>query len=158
MRIAILASVLVAGAVSVQAAEVRNASGVGKGKTETIAEAVGEGHMFLNSVSTYESFVAADPDSPFNGMTGKCWGAIEVRAPGASGQGNCVFKDAAGDKNYNVWIATGLAKDGALVGTWTLLGGTGKFEGASGGGNFHSKTDRKAGTFENTVEGALVLK
>ncbi len=152
------AAAVVAGITSASAAESFNIGGVGKGTNETMMEIVGDGHMLLNTVSTYESFESSDASNPFKNMSGKCWGAVEIKVPSASGHGNCVFTDTSGDKNYNMWTAKGLAKGGALVGTWALIGGTGKYKNASGGGTFHSVTDRKAGTFVNTVSGALIVK
>ncbi|MGI9479806.1 MAG: hypothetical protein ACR2PI_24105 [Hyphomicrobiaceae bacterium] len=149
---------LAVSSVTAFAGEVANVSGVGKGKATSMVEAVGKGHLLMQSVTEYASYKSADPKSPFNGMTGKCWGAIEIKPPTASGKGNCAFATTSGDKHFNTWTATGLAKDGALVGTWAIVGGSGKFAGASGGGKFHSLTDRDAGTFVNTVSGAVVLK
>jgi hypothetical protein len=140
------------------AGELFNVSGVGKGTSQSSVAMVGEGHMLMNSINSYKNFESVDPKSPFSGMTGQCWGAIEIKIPSASGRGHCEFTDKSGDKSYNTWVATGLAKDGALTGTWTLIGGTGKYKNATGGGQFHSRTDREAGTFENEVEGALILK
>ena len=62
-----------------------------------------------------------------------------------------------GDKQISTWVATGVAKSGAITGTWTHVGGTGRYQGATGGGTFHSLTDRKTGTFVNTVKGAILL-
>ena len=140
------------------AGDVASVSGVGKGKATSMVEAVSKGHVLMQSVTEYKSFESVDAKSPFNGMTGKCWGAIEIKPPAASGKGNCAFTTASGDKHFNTWTATGLTKDGAVVGTWTMIGGTGKYVGASGGGKFRSLTDRDAGTFVNTVSGAVIFK
>ena len=140
------------------AGELFNVGGLGKGTSQSSVVMVSEGHMLMNSITTYQSFDSVDPKSPFNGMTGQCWGVIEIKVPSASGRGHCEFTDKSGDKNHNTWVATGLAKDGALQGSWTVIGGTGKYQNATGGGKFLSLTDRKAGTFENKVEGALFLK
>ncbi|NKB53533.1 MAG: hypothetical protein GKR97_15155 [Rhizobiaceae bacterium] len=156
-KLLLASAVLAVAMVSANASETFNIGGVGKGTNQTMMEIVGDGHMLLNTVSTYESFESADTSNPFENMNGKCWGAIEIKVPSASGHGNCVFTDTSGDKHYNMWTAKGLSKDGALVGTWALIGGTGKYENASGGGTFHSMTDRKAGTFVNTVSGALIV-
>lgn len=153
-----IAACLAVACVPAFATEIVNVGGLGKGTNKSSVVMVGEGHMLMNSITMYESFESADPKSPFNGMTGQCWGAIEIKVPSASGRGHCEFTDKSGDKNYNTWVATGLAKDGALLGNWTVIGGTGKYQNATGGGKFNSRTDRKAGTFENKVEGALILK
>ena len=154
----LMAILLAAGASGVHAGETFSSDGVGKGTNETTIEVIGEGHMLMHSVSTYESFESADAKSPYAGMTGKCWGAIEIKAPGASGGGNCVFTGTSGDKNFNSWTVKGLGKDGALIGIWSAIGGTGMFQNSSGGGKFHSLADRETGKFVNTIEGAITLK
>ena len=133
-------------------------SGVAKGTTNSEITPIDKGHVLINIASTYKVFEVNDPSNPFKDMTGKCWGAFEIKAQSASGSGNCAFTDASGDKNYNYWTANGLAPDGAVLGTWTLIAGTGKYLGASGGGGFHSLTDREKGTAVNTVTGAITLK
>lgn len=158
MRLKVMLALLAIGCTPAIAGDAASVSGVGKGKSTSMIEPVAKGHILMNSVSEYTSYVSTDPNSPFNGMKGKCWGAIEIKAPAASGQGNCAFTTASGDKNFNKWTVTGMAKDSALVGTWVVVGGTGKYQGASGGGSFHSVTDRDAGTFVNKVEGAIILK
>lgn len=141
------------------AGEAFNVSGVGKGKTtRTVVETIAEGHVLIGLNGQYETYEAANPSSPFKGMTGQCWGAVEVKPPSASGGGNCAFTTPSGDKHFNRYVVKGVTKDGALVGTWSVIGGTGKFEGAAGGGTFQSQTDEESGTFTNTVEGAIVTK
>ena len=158
IRICLIAMAVAAGTVGVHAAETYDAGGVGKGTNQTTIEVVSEGHVLMHTVSAYESVVTTDASSPYNGMTGKCWGAVEIKVPGASGGGNCAFVNAAGEKNFTAWTVKGLGKDGALVGTWTAVGGTGKYQNASGGGTFSSLADRTGGTFVNKIEGALILK
>lgn len=157
-RFQLMAIAVIACTAGAEAAETYNAGGVAKGKNQTTIEIVSEGHMLMHTVSTYGSFQATDSGSPYDGMTGKCWGAVEIKVPGASGGGNCAFTNASGDKNFNSWSVKGLGKDGALLGTWTVLGGTGKYQNASGGGTFNSLADRNTGMFVNTIEGALTLK
>ena len=158
IRIHLMACAFAVGTVGAHAGETYNAGGVAKGTNQTTIEVVSEGHMLMHTVSTYESLETTDANSPYNGMTGKCWGAVEIKVPGASGAGNCAFVNAAGEKNFTAWTVKGLGKDGALVGTWAALGGTGKYQNASGGGTFSSLTDRSGGTFVNRIEGALTLK
>ena len=157
IRFQVMALAIAAGMMGAHAAEIFDAGGVGKGTNQTTIEIVSEGHMLMHTVSTYDSFESTDASSPYNGMTGKCWGSVEIKVPGASGSGNCAFVNASGDKNFNAWTVKGLGKDGALLGTWTVVGGTGKYKGATGGGSFSSLADRTTGKFVNTVEGALTL-
>jgi hypothetical protein len=81
-----------------------------------------------------------------------------VRVPAASGAGNCVFTNDAGESSVTEYTIKGMASDGAMIGTWAVIGGTGKFAGATGGGAFHSLTDNATGSFVNTVNGALILQ
>ena len=157
-RLLIAAACLAAATAGTQAGETFDAGGVGKGTNKSSVVMVREGHMLMNSISTYTGYEAADAKSPMNGMTGTCRGAIEFKIPSATGQGHCEFTDKSGDKQISTWVATGVAKGGALTGTWTVVGGTGRYQNASGGGTFHSLTDRKAGTFVNTVKGAILIK
>ncbi|MEP4294090.1 MAG: hypothetical protein ABJ358_19465, partial [Rhizobiaceae bacterium] len=153
-RLTLKATVLVAMtamATPAMAGETISSAGVGKGTNQTSIEVISEGHMLMHTVSTYESFESSVANNPYGGTTGKCWGAVEIRVPNASGGGNCLFVNAAGDKNFNAWTVTGLGKDGALQGRWTAIGGTGKYKNITGGGTFNSLADRKTGTFVNTV-------
>ncbi|MEQ8824688.1 MAG: hypothetical protein RIC14_09965 [Filomicrobium sp.] len=158
MRFRIIVAVVLLSSTTGFAGELSSFNGVAKGKSTRQAEPVAEGHVLLNLSTVYSSFETSDPKSPFKDQTGKCWGAIEVNPPNANGGGNCVFTTASGDKHFNKWTVTGLSKDGASVGNWVVIGGTGKYEGASGGGTFQALTDQKTGETSNTVEGAVILK
>ena len=156
-RLLIAATCLAAVSTGAHAGDSYDAGGVGKGTNKTSVVVVREGHMLMNSISTYTGYEASDPKNPMNGMTGTCRGAIELKVPSATGQGHCEFTAKNGDKQISTWVATGVAKSGAITGTWTHVGGTGRYQGATGGGTFHSLTDRKTGTFVNTVKGAILL-
>jgi hypothetical protein len=146
------------GAQAAGAQQVFGGAGKISGTSTPEVTALAEGHMVVHLVSAYENFEMSVPDHPYNGMTGKCFGSVEVRVPGANGGGNCVFSNDAGETSITAFAIKGMAADGAMVGSWSVIGGTGKFAGATGGGSFHSLTDNATGKFVNTVDGALVLK
>ena len=55
------------------------------------------------------------------------------------GQGYLVSIDKDGDKRYSTWEGKSVTKD-HWEGKWTIVKGTGKFEGIIGGGTFSSYT------------------
>ena len=158
MRTFVLAAGIAALAVPAFSGGTYDSSGVGYGTSQNEVTPIADGHMVMSSATTWDTMDMANADHPFQGMSGKCFGAVEVKVPNAAGSGHCVFTDGDGDQNVNRWVATGLGADGALQGSWTVVGGTGKFAGASGGGMFSSLTDQATGKFENTITGALTLK
>ena len=146
------------GAHSAGAEQVFAGGGKISGTSTSEVTPIAEGHMVMHLVSAYETFEMSAPDHPYNGMTGTCFGSAEVRVPAASGTGKCVFTNDAGDASVTEYTIKGMQADGAMVGSWVVVGGTGKFAGATGGGSFHTVTDNATGRFENTVDGALILK
>lgn len=58
----------------------------------------------------------------------ECVGIFESRGRGGQSRGYCVFQDPAGHKIYGIDVR------GAQGYTWEFLGGTGRYEGISGGG------------------------
>jgi hypothetical protein len=75
-----------------------------------------EGNPLHNAISTCSASCTMDAD----GSTGMCFGG-------------CTGYDVDGDIYHLVW-------DGFADGTWTMVGGTGKWQGASGGGNWYPNT------------------
>lgn len=132
--------------------------GVATGTSQNTVMPLGENHMLVKSQSTYTTFEMNDPSHPYSGMNGECFGSFEIKVPSAAGGGNCVYKDDAGNMSAVRFTVTGMTAQGAITGTWAMIGGQGIFEGASGGGMFHSLTDSETGTFTNTVSGAMTMK
>lgn len=135
------------------AGEVVDVSTVASGKQNSTVYPLGEGHVLIAADSAYESFASG----PMAGLSGPCFGAIEINGASATGSGACAYSDGAGNMFGNHWQVTGLNAEGALIGTWTVGTGTGKFAGATGGGTFASKTDNATGMFQNTITGAMLL-
>ncbi|NND70382.1 MAG: hypothetical protein HKN43_02280, partial [Rhodothermales bacterium] len=129
-----IASVLLALCTSFAAlaGDILDMKGVSSGKAVSTMYQLAEGHMVLASMNEYTKFTMEAAEHPFSSMQGNCFGAIEIRVPAAGGSGNCAFSDGDGDTSFNRWTVSGMSEDGALVGTWTIIGGTGKFTGSSG--------------------------
>ena len=157
MRSTFWAAALTAMAAPALAGGTFDSAGVGKGMSQNEITPIAENHMVMQSLTVWETMEMSDAGHPFQGMSGSCFGAVEIKVPNATGAGNCVFSDGDGDKSINRWTATGLNAEGALVGSWSVVGGTGKFAGSSGGGTFVSLTDQSTGKFENTITGALSM-
>ena len=110
----------------------------------------------LHLSSVYDRFEPASTDFPIPDASGKCFGAMLIRAGQASGSGNCHIIDGDGDMYISDWIVEGMDADRRTTGRWTLIGGTGKFSGASGGGTFRSGQD-VSGAYKNEVTGEMTL-
>jgi len=96
-----------------------------------------------------ESWGIQTPDStfkPWANATNHCAGNILVVQGKASSHGECLWTDSDGD----TFIGT-FADDAGKPGTWTFVGGTGKWKGVSGGGAYQyvsSSKPRPDGTGE----------
>ncbi|UWQ21172.1 hypothetical protein [Jannaschia sp. W003] len=132
-------------------------SGTGHGQADNTMHAVAEGHMLVELRTIYDDFQLDDPANPMNGMTGPCFGAMEVKAGAVAGGGRCLYTDADGDMVSMQWTPSGLGADGAVTGDWSVTGGTGKWVEASGSGDFSSLTDPGTGRNVNTVSGTVTL-
>lgn len=70
-----------------------------------------------------------DSAAAYHMATGECVGAYLIGADGnMQGSGKCARADKDGDVLYEEWVMPGPK----LVGTWKLMGGTGKYAKASG--------------------------
>jgi hypothetical protein len=155
MRLVYAFTALVVLGSSAVAGELYDVTSVGKGKSEDVVHALSESHIIMQTQNQYSGFEGSH--EMFSQVTGTCFGTAEMKSGSLAGNGNCKFDDADGDSYFNSWTISGLAEDGATVGTWVIIGGTGKFSGATGGGDFHSVTDTSTGMFENQVTGVMML-
>lgn len=57
---------------------------------------------------------------------------LDIKAKKGEASGHCTFTDADDDEVYSEWRCAGVP--GACEGDFTITGGTGKFEGITGGG------------------------
>jgi len=87
--------------------------------------------------------LAADTESPFHLVAQTCSGTSLLDADNnlLRASGYCAGRDRDGDM---YWMSYWNDEDG---GEWTLLGGSGKFEGLSGGGTSHSIAQDAVGSF-----------
>ncbi|SLN10198.1 hypothetical protein ROA7450_00002 [Roseovarius albus] len=132
-------------------------NGVGSGTSTTTPHPVADNHVVLQTSSSYDKMQMEDASHPLHGGAGPCFGAVEMSAAKVAGHGMCLFTDAGGDVMVLHWHATGQDDSGALVGDWEISSGTGKWNGATGGGQFASKTDPNTGAFVNQITSDITL-
>lgn len=87
-----------------------------------------------------------------------CPGMLEINLESGaqSGEGRCLLTGRSGDRVYAVWRCAGEHGDGC-TGTFTLHGGTGKFQGITGNSNFLIRSDMLAYVTEmsdDSIEGS----
>ena len=73
---------------------------------------------------------AKTPGGPFDGMSGRCVGFVWRNGEGMHGRSGCEFVDAQGDR---VFIENQREGDS---GVWKFVGGTGKYLGLTGNGEY----------------------
>lgn len=93
-----------------------------------------------------------DPKHPLNGASGDCDGACVVGADKkATCMGSCTWVDRGGDIAFFTW-------NGMTDGGWKLLGGTGKWMGATGEGTWKNGPMSAGGFGHNLWQGTIQLK
>lgn len=114
-------------------------------------------HDVVMGVSEWSAPFPEDPASPLNGLHGVCFGMTEFQGDEVvGGSGFCTYEDADGDRYVSSWIPKASPAPGKSAGEWTAVGGTGKFEGATGSGTY--ETVRIAGDQrQRTLTGRLTL-
>lgn len=153
MKFYVLAAILAA---TPAVADTFSGTSIGKGSATSQVMPLAEGTMVIKTDSAYEMFEVED-GHPLQGASGPCFGAVSVVAGSVSGGGNCVYETSNGQAIMQ-WTAMGMSADGALVGSWIVLGGSGGWAMASGGGSFSSLTDPQTGKFVNTIHGSITMK
>jgi hypothetical protein len=148
--------VLVASSVN---AEIRyDAKAVFSGKNQSVHHELMDGHIAIMGVNTVEQWKAKDPDNPQNGATGTCFGLFNITPDKESADGYCSMTDRDGDKWAGTWTLTGTNEDGSINYDWTMLGGTGKWKDASGGGTIRQIISEDRMGYTDEVMGEFVLK
>lgn len=132
--------------------------GVGTAMSKSMVHMIGEGHMVMQIHSTYSNLATSDASNPLNGATGPCFGSVEIKAGALTGGGHCVYTDTQGDMAVLTWSAQQLGQGGSNMGAWQLMGGSGKYAGASGGGQYDAATNPDTGAQTNTVTGSITLR
>ncbi len=138
-------------------AETYNVAGTGHGKSMSVPMPISEDLVVVHANTMYEGFEGEDPNSPLAGVKGPCFGSVMIDKGAVSGEGLCHYTDADGDMVLMTWTATGMAEGGRTTGDWEVTGGTGKWDGASGGGTFNAGTDAME-KYTNMVTGEVTLK
>lgn len=139
------------------AAETWQVNGTATGMNTSTMYPVTEDHTLGDIHSAYTDITLQDASNPMHGATGDCFGAVEIIGVAISGGGNCLFSDAEGDRMVIEWTAQSLIESGGNAGIWQLTGGSGKFAGASGGGEYATSTDAE-GTETNNITGVITLR
>lgn len=100
------------------------------------------------------TIIASDPAHPMHLNTHDCTGSAIADANGAptGGAGNCVAVDGDGDVWW-LWY-----RSDAMGSTWGVMGGTGKFEDAEGGGTTKNIALSPDGRLTISWEGTIKMK
>jgi len=122
-------------------------------QTGATTTALGEGRTRVDQ--TLDGYVMTDDSSnPFHLMAQDCAGTNLVAADGSleRGSGYCAARDADGDM-YWIWYWN--SPSGS---EWGIMGGTGKFEGITGGGTSEAVAADPDGRFVVRWEGSWTMR
>lgn len=136
-------------------AETITVNGTGTGTSMSEPMPVSEGVVALKIEAMYDGFDSDDPDTPLSGLKGPCFGAGLIDQGKVSGEGLCRYTDADDEVVLMKWIATGMSAEGRTTGDWEIMGGTGKWASASGGGTFDGGTT--TGSYTNNITGEITM-
>jgi len=166
MRIRILQAVLVM-ALSFPTVLMAQSQGTHSDRYSTVGISMdtiltADGQMILE-----ERFIltqlAVDPESPFDNLTGRCWGSVvfedsESTETAQAAAGGCHMMDAEGSGYFQWWKWEEAGTPGCPIrcGSYGDYNGYGRFAGLSGSGRWNleallpggSVTGRHTGTFE----------
>ena len=121
---------------------------------------MGEGQEVFVSESLV---VAASAEGPLGGLAGRCLltGATDLSTFGGTAMGTCVYVDANGDQLWERIEEASKGNGAPAVGRGTFLGGTGRFEGATGEMTYEAtfSGSPRPGVYQGTgvKRGTLVL-
>ena len=106
---------------------------------------------YIYTVSHRGIILSQDAARLFDNFTHECVGSVAVVRGKYSGGGFCRYVDpATGDLLFGAWTAG----DKPGTGTYTYIGGTGKWKGISGSGDYQVVAPTRAlaeGTYQNCV-------
>ena len=102
--------------------------------------------------------VQKSPDEKWNNSKITYWGTADLIAGNGPQRGYFVNEHADGDRDFGAFEGKIVTTGGeiALEGNWKYTGGTGKFQGLTGGGTYKGRMT-SATEVENTWEGAYEL-
>lgn len=131
-------------------------SGIGHGTAENTPMPISEDVVVVHITSDYAGFESGNPDNPMTTLKGPCFGSILIKAGAVSGGGNCHYTDGSGEMAAVRWIADGMSSEGRTQGSWEIVGGSGKWMSAKGGGRFDAGSDDQ-GVYTNNVTGEVTM-
>jgi hypothetical protein len=144
--------------------------GIGCSATSQAEKMTGSGHNANQNVSTQVTklpdgrslmaihdasiIMGNNQGNPFHLTTLDCYSTYIAAADGNSGNGNGYCHGV--DKDGDVWWITFGGDFGG--GTWAFTGGTGKFDGISGGGTFKPVSQMQGGRSLSVWDGTWDMK
>jgi hypothetical protein len=141
-------------AMSVSASAQTASTGIGSVESEYIP--ISENLLLVNARVVYTDIISDDMSNPLLNATGVCSGAILINAGAVSGGGYCHYTDTASEQVVISWTADALTAEGRTLGDWSVVGGTGPWKDATGGGRFDAGTDAD-GNYTNNVTGEFMM-
>ena len=132
-----------------------DAKGTGSGTNMNEVMPIHDGLVVVKVNSIYKGFDTYVADNALATAKGPCYGTMIIDKGSVSGGGACNYTDADGDAVVISWTPSGFGDEGRTIGTWQLIGGTGKWMGASGGGDFNAGGDGDG--YTNMVTGEITL-
>jgi len=126
-----------------------------KGSGEGILVGSPPAEMQLPGGETYvqldnrQVLMATDPSHPFHRVAITCSGSCRGAESGSCA-GGCTGQDPDGDVINFTW-------NGQSKGEWTLVGGTGKWQGATGSGTWEDMGPLGAGFTRNAWSGTIQM-
>jgi hypothetical protein len=131
---------------------------VSVGSNQSIHHQLSDSHIYVTGINIHEKITTSDPDNPLNGAAGTCSGVLEFIDGKMDASGYCRFKDTSGDIHIGQWTGREMTEDGVFKGDFTVLGGTGKWDGATGGGTFSETFNEDDTRFEVNWTGDFTLQ
>ena len=132
-----------------------DAKGTGTGTSMNEAIPIHDGLVVVKVSSNYDGFETSAADNALATAKGPCFGTMIIDKGAVSGGGACNYTDDDDDAIVMRWTPTGFNDEGRTLGTWELIGGTGKWMGASGNGEFNAGGDGDA--YTNMVTGEVTM-
>ena len=137
-------------------AEDFDVSGVIESKNDHIVQAISDDYIILLA-SMEETLVPKDPSSPWQGATGPCGGAVEIKEGKIAGNGFCSFTDTENDKFVIFWTAQSMNEQRGPIGLWELTSGTGKYASALASGEYDDVPSEDPERSTITIIGQLTI-
>ncbi|MBX2880972.1 MAG: hypothetical protein KTR32_13605 [Granulosicoccus sp.] len=154
LPVGVLSMVVLSSAV---AGDMRSMDGTISTQDSTEMMPVDDAHIVIRSNNS-GTIAFSDETHPMHGATGGCSGTMLMAKGNLTGGGYCTYKDTAGDSSIVKFTATGMNEKGGTSGTWEMVGGTGKYIGATGGGTYNAVPNEERTASVNTITGDLKLK